>query len=179
MLGDWELLKGRKVPDGEIARITGISGATYYRRKKAIGTYGMVGLKKRSAKPKTFPKSKIPLDTININRILMGGLENPTYSKAKIVVIIKRDFGLSLSESSVGRVLGKLILDGRIPKSISYLKHKRKRKFTGHAKRWQYGMKACAPGEMIQIDHMTVNKNNISMQQGRLGSQNQADSSRP
>ena len=35
-LGDWELLKSRGVPDSETARITGISRATYYRRKKAI-----------------------------------------------------------------------------------------------------------------------------------------------
>jgi len=161
VLGDWELLKARKVPDSEIARITGISRATYYRRKKAISTYGIIGLKKRSTKPKTLRKSKIPLDSIN--RILAVRMENPTYGKAKIAVIIKRDFGVSLSESSVGRVLGKLTLEGKITKSISYCKHKRKRKFTDHAKRWQYGMKARDPGEMIQIDHMTVNKNTIAM----------------
>jgi hypothetical protein len=30
-LGDWEILKARKVPDKEIAKITGISRSTYCR----------------------------------------------------------------------------------------------------------------------------------------------------
>ena len=33
LLGDWELLKQNKVSDQEIAEITGISRATYYRGK--------------------------------------------------------------------------------------------------------------------------------------------------
>ena len=33
---------------------------------------------------------------------------------------------------------------------------KRPRAFEHHAKRWQYGMRAAAPGELVQIDHMIV-----------------------
>lgn len=36
VLGDWETLRAHKVPDKEIARITGISRSVYYRRKKDL-----------------------------------------------------------------------------------------------------------------------------------------------
>jgi len=161
ILGDWELLKKRGVPDNEIAKITGISRATYYRKKKAIAQYGVIGLNKRSTKPRTFRKSKIPQSTIDL--ILKLRLANPTYGKFKIAIILRRDYQLTISESSVGRILSKLLLTGKIKRSVSAHPVKRKRKFTAHAKRWQYGMKASKPGELIQIDHMTVTKNNISM----------------
>lgn len=35
-------------------------------------------------------------------------------------------------------------------------KPKRRRVFNKHASRWKYGMKATKPGELVQIDHMTV-----------------------
>lgn len=166
LLGDWDLLKSRKVPDKEIANITGISRATYYRRKKAIATFGIIkGLQRRNTKPKTFRTSKIPIETINT--ILAIRRENPTYGKAKIAVILRRDFAINLSESSVGRVLKKLIIEGKITKSISSCKAKRRRKFIKHAKRWEYGMKAKSPGELIQIDHMSVTKHNITMKEFR------------
>ena len=161
LLGDWEILKARGVPDHEIAQITGISRATYYRRKKAISQYGVIGLKKQTTKPKTFRKSKIPQSAIDL--ILRIRLDNPTYGKAKITVILKRDHNIILSESSVGRCIAKLLSANKIKRSITAIKVRRKRKFTSHAKKWQYGMKGSKPGEMIQIDHMTVTKNNISM----------------
>jgi len=143
LLGDWELLKSRGVPDHEIAKITGISRSSYYRRKKAIALYGVIGLKKKSTKPKTFRQSKIPQSTIDI--------------------ILKRGYKLVISESSVERCLAKLLSSGKIKRSISAHRIKRKRRFTSHAKKWKYGMKASKPGEMIQIDHMTVTKNNVYM----------------
>ncbi|MCZ6804840.1 MAG: hypothetical protein O7D86_13160 [Proteobacteria bacterium] len=73
--------------------------------------------------------------------------------------ILVRDQHLDLSESTVGRLISKLIAKGCIkPASFYYgqLKPKRQRRFKHHAKRWQYGMKAKEPGELIQIDHMSV-----------------------
>jgi transposase len=165
LVGDWETLKSRKVPDYEIARITGISRATYYRRKKALQILGIKGLQRKSTRPTTFRRSKIPIETINT--ILAIRKENPTYGKAKITVILRRDCNIKLSESSVGRVLKKLIIEGKISKSISASRIKKKRKFTNHAKRWEYGMKAKNPGELIQIDHMSVTKHNITMKEFR------------
>lgn len=165
LLGDWELLKKRCVPDSEIARITGISRATFYRRKKAISNYGIAGLIKKTTKPKTFRTSKIP--KANIDLILKLRLDNPTYGKAKIAIILARDHKIILSESSVGRILSQLIKTNKIQRSVSSSRLKRKRKFNNHAKKWEYGMKAKEPGELIQIDHMSVTKHNISMKEFR------------
>ena len=41
---------------------------------------------------------------------------------------------------------------------VSYAgKTQARRQFTHHAKRWRYGMKAKAPGELMQADHMSIN----------------------
>ena len=60
-------------------------------------------------------------------------LEHPTYGKAKIAVILNRDYNVEISESSVGRILKTL----NFPKSRSCPRYrcKRKRKFNSYAKR--------------------------------------------
>jgi putative transposase len=90
--------------------------------------------------------------------------ENPTYGKEKIAVILKRDFGETLSHSTVGRILKHLMHKGLIQKSPSALRVKRKRTFKKHAKPWKYkDYKAMQMGERVQIDHMTVTKNGITL----------------
>ncbi|MDX1924263.1 MAG: integrase core domain-containing protein [Rickettsiaceae bacterium] len=165
ILGDWEILKSRKVPDKEIAAITGISRATCYRRRKALKTYGISGLKRKSTKPRTFRSSNISSSIRDL--VLKLRLESPIYGKAKLSVILARDHGVVISESSVGRILKDLVAKGKVKRSISSLPIKRRRKFTSHAKKWEYGMKASGPGELIQIDHMTVTKHNITMREFR------------
>ena len=65
----------------------------------------------------------------------------------------------TLSESTVGRIVAKLVRLGRVrPVAFYYgrVKPKRRWQFTHHAKRWRYGMKAKAPGELMQLDHMSI-----------------------
>jgi transposase InsO family protein len=86
--------------------------------------------------------------------------ENPTYGKAKIAVILKRDHGSKLSESTVGRILKRLMERGLVTKSVSAIKTKRKRIFKGHAQPWTFKkFEEMKVGERVQIDHMTVTKN--------------------
>lgn len=73
-----------------------------------------------------------------------------------------RDRQVKLSESSVGRVLNKLRTKGLIGRSAAARRSKRTRKFNQYAKRWPYNMKSKNPGELIQIDHMSIRKNGIS-----------------
>lgn len=157
----WEKLKSHHVPESEIAKIVGISRATFYRYSRALSAYGMKGLERRSKRPKSIRRSKVPSEVISLIEKLR--LAEPTYGKAKIAVILKRDHAVCISESTVGRVISNLIKSGRIKLSLSYTRVKRRRKFDSHAKKWRYGMKATVPGEMVQIDHMTVTKNNIVM----------------
>jgi transposase InsO family protein len=64
-----------------------------------------------------------------------------------------------LSESTVGRILVDLMRRGLVLRYAAATKSYRKRQFTGHARRWAYDLRPQQPGEMIQIDHMTVTKN--------------------
>lgn len=147
----WETLKGfaRAVKE----KVVGISQATYYRYKKKIHDLS-IGIPLLSQRPKNLRKSKVSYETKEM--ILKIRTDNPTYGKDKITTILKREYEIQITTGTVGRVIKELKEQGKITKSRSALRSKRKRKFEGHAQRWKYGMKAKTPGEMIQIDHMTT-----------------------
>ena len=89
---------------------------------------------------------------------------NPTYGKEKIAIILKRDHGQTISQSTVGRILKCLKAKGLITRSISALRTKRKRVFKKHAKAWTFkDYETMTIGERVQIDHMTVTKNGITI----------------
>ena len=156
LLGDWERLKQRRVPDADIASVTGISRATYYRRKRALATYGTQGLARRSQRPRRVRQSALPQSVREL--VMRLRRQNHTYGKAKLTVLLARDHGVFLSESTVGRILADLMRRGLVVRYADATRIVRKRKFTGHASRWAYDMRPTVPGEMIQVDHMTVNK---------------------
>lgn len=62
------------------------------------------------------------------------------------------------SESTIGRIIAHLIKKNIVNPVSFYLKKKRiqPRSFNKHAQRWKRGMKPTNPGEMVQIDHMSV-----------------------
>ena len=154
-------LRKSKVPWTEVTEIVGTSRSNYFRLKKLARLYGFRGLVRRSKRPRKVRTS--PMPQVQIDLILNLRKENPTYGKAKIAVIIKRDHGVCISESSVGRVLKRLVETGKIKRSNSAWTKKKKRNFIHHAKRWEYDKyKPKKPGEMVQIDHMSVTKNQIS-----------------
>lgn len=156
----WESLKKNSLKDNVISDITKISRATYYRKKSLL-----LDLKK-GIFPTPKPKKRIIISKITTeirNKILSIRKENPTYGKNKIFIILKRDHDIDLSESSVGRVLKDFMEKGIITKSISAPRVRKKRRFKGHAQKWNYNMKASTLGEMVQVDHMTVTKNQITV----------------
>lgn len=151
-LGYCAKLRKSKVPWKEITEIVGVSRSNYFRLKKLCRLYGFRGLARRSKRPKKVRTS--PMPQAHIDLIFSLRRDNPTYGKAKIAVIIKRDHGLIISESSVGRVLKRLIEARKIRCSNSAWTRKKKRNFIHHAKRWEYDKhKPTKPGEMVQIDH--------------------------
>lgn len=160
-LGDWELLKKRGLSDKEVYDITGISRSVYYRRKKRLKIYGLQGLKDLSKRPKSTRQSEVPDHVRDL--VLAIRKENPTYGKQKIRWILVRDHDITYSESTIGRVLTSLMDKGRIKKYAALTKIRKRRKFTEHAQRWQYGMRSTGVGELIQIDHMSVSKDGINI----------------
>jgi transposase InsO family protein len=134
-----------------IREVLGVSRATYYRRKKYLSD-GII----RSKRPRNVRVSVFGKDIYDL--ILKIRRENPTYGKFKICIILKRDYKIQISESSVGRILKKL----KVPKSRSALRMKRRRRFNKHAKQWTFkSYEKMGLGENVQVDHMTVRKNGV------------------
>jgi len=130
---------------------------TLYRWRAALKDNGPRGLEPDSKRPKNLrrPKWSKALE----QQILALRRKFPMWGKKTLTTLLQRDYDHDVSESTVGRILTKLIKLNKIrPVSFYYghAKAKRCRVFNKHAKRLIKGMKAKAPGELIQIDHMSV-----------------------
>lgn len=156
----WEKLKQAGVCDQTTQELSGLSRASYYRARKRLQSLAK-GILPPSKKPKTL--NKTTWGEAQRQLVLKLRRENPTYGKAKLAVILRRDHGQTISESTVGRILKNLMEKGLIQKSASALRMKRKRNFRkGHAERWTFkDYKTMIMGERVQIDHMTVTKNGL------------------
>lgn len=153
----YEKLASEGVTEDTIYEVVGISRATYYRHKRILHDINK-GIVPPSKKPRRVNKPK--WGESHKKLVLQIRRENPTYGKEKITIILKRDHGQTISESTVGRILGHLKEKGLITKSPSALRTKRKRIFNKHAKAWEFkDYKTMGLGERVQIDHMTVTKN--------------------
>ena len=160
----WRKLKSEGVSDRLCQSATGISKATYYRYKAYLEELAK-GILPPPKHPKTLRKPQ--WGEAEKQLVLRLRRENPTYGKAKITVILKRDHDLCLSESTVGRILKHLMAKGFFMRSISAPYKKKRRRFKGHAQPLRYGVRPKKPGQMIQLGHMTVSKNNICAKEFR------------
>jgi len=158
----WELLKAAGTQADAIPRIVGYSRATYYRAKKVLNDLAK-GILPPSKRPKNVNTSRWGQSEKQL--VLRIRRENPSYGKAKIARIVKRDFDKLLSESTVGRILTHLKEKKLLTHSPSAVRTRRKRNFTnGHAKAWHYKeYSQMRLGERLQIDHMTVTKNGVGI----------------
>lgn len=132
------------------------SKSTIYRWKQRYKKYGLWGLENQSKCPNQVRKPEWGQSLER--KILQLRKQNPLYGKHKIAVILKRDFGTSISVSTAGRIITKLIKHNAIqPASFYYARKRiRPRVFNNHAQRWKKDMKSRMPGELVQIDHMSI-----------------------
>lgn len=158
----WEKLKAEGVSDRVCSEIVKISRATYFRYKKRLD----------DLKKGILPPSKKPLKLnkpqwgeAEKQKVLMIRRTDPTYGKDKIATILRRDHGMNISNSTVGRILKTLMNTGTITKSRSAIRPRRPRNFQkGYATPWDFKLnKTMAMGERVQIDHMTVSKNGLHL----------------
>ena len=137
--------------------IIGWSRATYYRWLKRYRRGGMGRLESRSRGPR---RRRSPTwSRQQEQQVLHLRQRFPLWGKRKLWRVLVRDHGWTLSESTVGRIVTALMRRGRIkPVAFYYgrVKPKRRRAFQRHAKRWRYGMKGRQPGELVQLDHMSL-----------------------
>lgn len=138
-------------------QVIGVSRATFFRWSKAYEKRGLAGLE---------PKKTVPIckrtpqwDRHVEQQVLHLRKQFPLWGKKTLTVVLRRDRNIQVSESTVGRILNKLVRLGRIKPVVFYygrVRTKKARVFNRHAKRWKKGMRAKAPGELMQIDHMTI-----------------------
>lgn len=157
----WELLRAQEMTYKVCQDATGICRATYYRYKKRLKDLSN-GILPPSRRPKNLRKPRWGQPEMQL--VLRIRRENPTYGKEKIAIILRRDHGQTLSESTVGRILTHLKKKGLITKSPSALRTKRRRVFKKHARPWSFeDYNTLQLGERVQIDHMTVTKNGVTL----------------
>ena len=157
---EWvEMLRREGCSEATSPAVVGWSRATYYRwlkryredGLKGLGEWDFVRLGGRRVCQWTKQQEQ---------QVLHLRKRYPLWGKRKLWRVLVRERGWTLSESTVGRIVARLVRLGRVkPVSFYYgqVKPKRRRQFTHHAKRWRYGMKAKAPGELMQADHMSIN----------------------
>ena len=153
----YEQLKLEGCPAVLRLQAIGWSKATYYRWLKRYHQQGWSGLAARSCRPQTTRTRQWTKQ--HEQAVLHLRQRYPLWGKRKLWKVLCRDQGFTLSISTVGRILKRLIGLGRIrPVAFFYgrVKPKRQRQFKHHAKRWRYGMKAKQPGELMQVDHMSI-----------------------
>lgn len=155
----YDRLRSEGCSDETALKAIEVSRATYFRWKKALSEKGPKGLNVASRKPKSVRPKKWTIDL----QFLICRLrqENPMYGRLKIHALLRRDFPdfVIISVATVGRILKRLVDLKRILPVwalSSGRKTKRRRSFDKHAQRWKYGMKAVKPGELVQVDHMSV-----------------------
>ena len=81
------------------------------------------------------------------------------WGKAKLARLLQLERRIRLLVSMVGRIL-KQLLKRQLIRPVAFYygrtQRKRARAFHGHSQRYQRSMRAKQPGQMIQIDYMTV-----------------------
>lgn len=160
-LEKYSLLKKEDCSEKIILQILDISRASFFRWKRSYKKFGLAGLENESKTPFNVRK---PIWSIELeNKIYHLRLQYPLFGKSKIAVLYEQKYKQSVSVSTVGRIIRKLIKTNKI-KTVNFLCNKKLSKnriFNGHAQRWKKGMKASKPGEFVQMDHMTVNMHGI------------------
>jgi len=133
----WEKLAAENVSFKLLQETVGISRATYYRHRKILHRLEK-GITPPSKKPHRLNKPR--WGESHKQLVLKIRRENPTYGKEKIAIILKRDHGQTISQSTIGCILRFLTPKGLITKSASALRTKRKRVFKKHAKAWTFSL---------------------------------------
>ena len=131
----WESLRSEGVSEAKCAEFVGISRATFYRRRARLKVLAR-GVLPPSKAPKR--RNKPRWGEAEKQLVLALRRAHPTWGKAKIAAVIKRDHACGISQSTVGRILSFLREKHLITRARSR-PQKRRRDFSrGHAKAWKY-----------------------------------------
>ena len=148
--------------------VIGWSRATYYRWRKRYWRRGVRGLESKSRRPHRVSTARwTPADEAAVRRMRE---KYPFFGKRRLKVMLERD-GRHLSESTIGRILKKLVNLNRVKPCRfcrGHVKPRKRRDFsTGHAQRWTWGGREAGLGEMVQVDHMTICRDGRTLKEFR------------
>ena len=153
---------------GDALKAIGLARSTYYDWRRAFRRGGVKALVPKSTRPRSVRRRR--WTDADDRAVLELRAQHPYMGKARLKAMLDRR-GVGLSVSTVGRILAKAVADGRArPASFceGRAKPKRRRDFDGAwARRWKYGDGAKAPGQMIQVDHMTYSRDGQSLKEFR------------
>lgn len=129
------------------ARHFGIARSCFFKWKQRYDKYGPRGLIDRPKRPRTTRQPTTPRPVVDAITQLRRA--NPEYSKYKLAVILKRDFGYSASASTVGRVISRYNLffappvkqKGRPGRRQSLARIRKPKDFT-----------PLNPGDLVEVD---------------------------
>ena len=147
-----------------------LPSSTQHDWRKALAARGVAGLVPKSRRPRRCARPR--WTRLDERRVLAARDARPYCGKRRIHHELKRQkAGCDFSVSTVGRILARAAKRGRVrPCSFcrGRLAPKRRRDFSkGHARRWKYGERARAPGELVQIDHMTARLDGAELKEFR------------
>lgn len=159
-------LRAEGCSEAAALRAIGWSRSAYYRWQARYRAFGVKGLAAKSRRPRhTNPRRWTRAQEWAVWRMRQ---RYPFMGKRRLKVMLDRE-GMALSESTIGRILDKGVGLRRIMPCAfcrGRVTAKRRRNFAqGHAQRWRRDMKAQQPGEMIQIDHMSVSRNGDTLKE--------------
>lgn len=127
-----------------VCRHFGISPSLFYKWLNRYRLFGLAGLEDKSKRPQRLRRSNIPLEHIDLVRKLRK--KYPYFSKYKLEVILRRDYGIILCSSTIGRIIKKYDLFF----APAYSAKKQRIKQTRN--RLPKGFKAAKPGDLVQSD---------------------------
>jgi transposase InsO family protein len=125
----------------------GIARSCFYKWLNRFNSHGLRSLESVSTRPSNVRQSLVPNEVVAVVKDLRR--TNPEYSKYKLSVILKRDYGYSLSSSTIGRIITQhnlfftpLVKPKNHPHRLKNLRKLRK----------PPGFKATKPGRLIEVD---------------------------
>jgi len=141
--------------------------STYYDWRKAHRRGGVKALVPKSTAPRRVRRRR--WTNRDRRRVERERQRRPWAGRAAIHAIpARRHTDFAISAATVGRIIRKAVDAGRLRPAAhceGRAGPKRRRTFDGHAQRLKPGMKAAQPGELVQIDHMTVHADGRTLKQ--------------
>jgi putative transposase len=130
-----------------VCRHFGIAKSCFHKWLKRFRLHGTVGLESVTTRPKHVRRSDVPLAVVDAVRRLRQA--NPEYSKYKLEVILKRDYGYQLSASTIGRIISRYNLFFTPP--VKPKGHPGRRRSVARIRKPR-SFVADKPGRLIEVD---------------------------